>query len=601
MKDEAIEAVRIKNMNRLVVHRGPDGEGYYFGDNFAFGHRRLSIIDLSEKAAQPMLYGDRYVLIFNGEIYNYIEIRDLLASKGYKFHTDSDTEVILAAYDFWGVECVHQFNGMWAFAIYDKDRHEIFCSRDRFGVKPFYFTKNETNFSFGSEIKQLLEFQEKISCNKKLLIDFLVTGVLEHSDETFFNGIQKLPQGHHLIYDLSSHRYEIVPYYEIATDNKIHDLTFEESLEMYRSRLNDSIAWRLRADVKVGTCLSGGIDSSCVATLASKSYAVQSNEPFIALHAKSTEVPTDESEYAAKVADSSGMNLHIVEPQTSQFIENIEEVIRVQEEPFGGPAIFMQYFIMKMAGNIGIKVLLDGQGGDETLLGYEKYYPAFYRYVFKKSGIKAFFKAIKDSNRNNDRMNFFWTGKFFFGTMLVSLRKFIFRRRTFFMKPYLNDFPFLKEFSQAYNDITGLQKLEIRKMMIPELLRYEDKNSMYHSIETRLPFLDYQDVETALSIRPEYKIKDGWTKYISRKILDPLLPAEIVWRKNKLSYNAPVDTWMNAIDQRFLEEIAGSEIIEKITHKDKIIKNPDRINPIVRWRLFNIAVWERVYGVRILE
>lgn len=370
-----IKKEEIKSINDLIYHRGPDDEGFYFGKNFAFGHRRLSILDLSSDGHQPMTYLDKYVITYNGEVYNYLEIKEELQKDGYTFCSHTDTEVILASYDKWGENCVNRFNGMWAFAIYDKEKNIIFCSRDRFGVKPFYYTEIDNNFVFGSEIKQLLEFYEDRYVNKKVLMNYLVIGYENYNNETFFENIFKLQQSHNLIYNLTDHTYFEKRYYDIK--NEILNINENESIELYNEKLFQSVKLRLRSDVKVGTCLSGGLDSSSIAGIASILNKKVTDEKFVAIHAKSTEKKSDESNYAKKVAEHCNLELNIIEPSKRDFVEVLDEVIYTQEEPFRSPSIIMQYFVMKKAKDIGCTVLLDGQGGDETLLGYERYYPAY--------------------------------------------------------------------------------------------------------------------------------------------------------------------------------------------------------------------------------
>ena len=273
-----IDSNILKDMNDKITHRGPDDEGFYFGDNFAFGHRRLSILDLSQDGHQPMHFNDRYTIIYNGEVYNYLELRKELKKEGYSFQSSSDTEVILASYDKWGEECVNKFNGMWSFAIYDKTKNTIFCSRDRFGIKPFYYTEINKKFIFGSEIKQLLEFRPKNIVNKSILIDYIVTRFEDYNNDTFFEGIKRLPQSHNLIYDLNNHSYEIKKYYQISFNDDIENYTLDESVKRYKSELERAVEYRLRSDVKVGTCLSGGLDSSSVASIAAKKYNQESEK-----------------------------------------------------------------------------------------------------------------------------------------------------------------------------------------------------------------------------------------------------------------------------------------------------------------------------------
>lgn len=591
-KNIAIGQDEIKLINDLISHRGPDDEGFYMGINFAFGHRRLSILDLSKDGHQPMeLKG--FCISYNGEIYNYLELKQELEANGYSFKTKTDTEVILASYDFWGQECVSKFNGMWAFALYDKAKNIIFCSRDRFGVKPFYFTQNDDKFVFGSEIKQLLVFTKPVA-NQKILLDFLVTGFLEHTNETFFKDIFKLDSSSNLVYDLNTQSYEIYKYYEIKTSEKLANLDEIKSINEYEKELKRAIELRLRSDVRVGTCLSGGLDSSSVASIAASLY--DGSEKFKAIHAKSIEKATDESEFAKIVAKEANLDLNIVKPDSDEFKKYIDEVVYTQEEPFGGPSIFMQYFVMQKAKEIDCKVMLDGQGGDETLLGYERYYPAVYVDIFKKNGLLKAYEAMRESAKNNANLGFKKILFYTIGSLFAKLRIKGYKQIASFIKTN-NNFSFLKTISKHYLSVTNLQKYEITTSNLPQLLRYEDKNSMRHSIETRLPFLDYKTLETALSINSNFKIKNGWSKYILRKIIDKSLPKSVVWRKNKLGFNAPDNIWLKSIDMK--AEIEKSSILNEICNKDELSLKFDKLNKKLKWRLYNVALWQRIYDVKL--
>jgi asparagine synthase (glutamine-hydrolysing) len=599
-KNETIEIDNIKRINDLIKHRGPDDEGFYIEKNFAFGHRRLSILDLSNDGHQPMHYKNKYIITYNGEIYNYLEIKEELIAYGYEFNSHTDTEVILASYDKWGEECVTKFNGMWAFALYDKEKNKIFCSRDRFGIKPFYYTEIDGKFVFGSEIKQLLDFYENKVVNKNILIDYIVTGIIEHNNETFFTNIYKLEQSHNLIYNLENNQYKSYRYYDIHFDKKASNLNCTASVLKYKNQFLRSISFRLRSDVKVGTCLSGGLDSSSVAACAASIYNKSTGNKFTAIHAKSIEKPSDESYYAKRVADHSNLDLNIIEPKVDDFKKVIDEVIYTQEEPFGGPSIFMQYFVMKKAKELNCKVMLDGQGGDETLLGYEKYYPAAYVDILKKDGLFKAIKMVKYSNKNNHKMSFKWILKYTIGGLFSTLRKLEYKRKTSFIeKKYLNEFSFIDKLSKSYLQINELQRYEIYHTNLPVLLRYEDKNSMRHSIETRLPFIDYKTLETAFSTNIEYKINEGWTKYLLRKVVDDILPEDVVWRKNKLGFAAPEKTWLESIDADMKEKIFSSNIIETVSNLKKLSKNYNKLSYKTKWRLYNIAVWENIYDVKI--
>lgn len=579
----------IQKINDLISHRGPDDEGFYFEKNFAFGHRRLSILDLSSDGHQPMHYLDKYTITYNGEVYNYLEIKEELIKYGYKFSSQTDTEVIIASYDKWGEDCVHKFNGMWAFAIYDKEKEIIFCSRDRFGVKPFYYTEIDNKFVFGSEIKQLLEFYEERFVNKKILMDFLIIGYENHINETFFENIFKLQESHNLIYDLKSNSFEIKRYYDI----KQTEINLDEnsSVDLYKSKFMNSIELRLRSDVKVGTCLSGGLDSSSIAAIASSMYKKDSNEKFIAIHAKSSEHDSDESFFAKEVANSSNLDLKLIEPTKDEFINSIDDVIYTQEEPFGGPSIFMQYFVMKKAKEIGCTVLLDGQGGDETLVGYERYYPSYLMSLCFFDLIKGFFNSSKNSKLSKKQLFAYFV---YFTKAKIRIKR-LQVKNSFIKAKYFNlaSFDILEKNSKNYLNLFELQHQEIFYTQMPHLLRYEDRNSMRHSIETRLPFIDYTVVETALSIPNKYKIKDGWTKYILRRTIDKILPNNIVWRKNKFGFEAPTKSWVNSIEDEIIISISKSKILSEIS--DSI--NLNRLDLNQKWKLFNISKWEDIYKV----
>ena len=373
----------LKQINDLIIHRGPDAEGFYFKNEVGFGHRRLSILDLSELGSQPMTLDD-LTITYNGEIYNYIEIREELQALGYSFKSESDTEVILAAYKQWGKECIHRFNGMWAFAIHDSSNDEVFITRDRFGIKPLYYKESNLGFYFGSEIKQLLYFDDNPTVNKQILFDYLYLSYHHHTNDTFFEGISSLEPGHNLIFCLKTQTFKIKRYYDLKKKEEFEGLNFDEALKKYGEKIRNSIKLRLRSDVKVGTCLSGGMDSSFIASYASKFYNKNAQERFTAITAKSTEKKTDESHFAKKVVENSNLNWALTEPSKEEFLKYLDEVINVQEEPFGSPSIIMQYFVMKKAKEEGCIVMLDGQGGDETLLGYDRYYAT---YINEQKGI----------------------------------------------------------------------------------------------------------------------------------------------------------------------------------------------------------------------
>ncbi|KAB7889878.1 asparagine synthase (glutamine-hydrolyzing) [Poseidonibacter ostreae] len=590
--NKTVEKIEIEKINRLISHRGPDDEGYFYRDNFAFGHRRLSILDLSSDGHQPMNYKDeKYTITYNGEIYNYIELKNELSELGYNFNSNTDTEVILASYDKWGDDCVSKFNGMWAFSIYDREKEILFCSRDRFGIKPFYYAEVENKFVFGSEIKQLLPFYESNYVNKTILMDYLILGYEAHTNETFFKNIFQLEQGHILKYNLKNHSYVINRFYDINESSLNSEE--DESIESYKSALERSINLRLRSDVKVGTCLSGGLDSSSIASLAAKQYKDDSGQKFTAIHAKSSQKSNDESEYAKIVSEHCDLDLNIVEPTEEDFIKHIDEVIYTQEEPFGSPSIFMQYFVMKKAREIGCTVMLDGQGGDETLLGYERYYSAYLISLGFWKSLQFILNSSKNSKLSIKQLIMYFI---YFTNSKIRLGR-LKKKNSFISSKYFDmvSKEIVEENAKNYLKIFNLQRMEIFKTQMPHLLKYEDRNSMKHSIEARLPFIDYNVLETALNIDNNFKIKQGWTKYILRKTIEKLLPDNVVWRKNKCGFEAPSSLWLKSIEADIEKSIFNSKIIKEITTSIDIKKLDNK----TRWRLFNISKWEALYNVKI--
>ena len=585
------KVVDIKKMTDVVSHRGPDGEGHFVEANIAFGHRRLAIIDLSKDGHQPM-EKDNLVITYNGEIYNYLEIRDELEHNGWVFSTKTDTEVILKAYQHWGEDCVQKFNGMWAFAILDKAKNKIFCSRDRFGIKPFHYHENKASFLFSSEIRQLLIHIKERKVNKQILFDFLYLGYHHHNNDTFYQSIFSLAPGHNLIFNLQNNTYKIVQYYILTLNKEQAELSFDDALELFQDTLDEAIKLRLRSDVRVGTCLSGGMDSSYIAATAARLYNKNNEDRFMAITAKSIEKRTDESHFAKMVVDSSSLDWKLTQPSKEDFLEAVDQVIETQEEPFGSPSIVMAYFVMKKAKEEGCTVLLDGQGGDEALLGYERYYIA---YINQQKGL---FKKIKSAIAisKNSKLSFkdiFLYTIYFNNASVRALRQL---RRYGYIKPKYRSFVnkrLLQKVAGSNKNIRTLQEFEITKVQMQKLLKFEDRNSMHFSIETRVPFVDYKVVELAYSLPFSYKMFEGWSKYILRKSAKDKLPDEIVWRRNKFGFEAPTKTWLSD-KEMFFSEIKNSLFIKEFVQIEKLHKGIDDIS---LWKLYNIAVWAKKFNV----
>lgn len=566
---------------KRISHRGPDYSSVTQYNKVLLGHNRLSIIDLHDNAAQPMDYGERYTIVFNGEIYNYKELREELISLGYSFSTQCDTEVLIASYSVWKEQCVQKFNGMWAFVIYDKQEDKVFVSRDRFGIKPLFYYQDQTVIVFASEIKALLPFVDKVCVNFDVLAPYITRGIMDFSSMTFFKGIYRVMPATNGFINLKNNHISFSKYFSVDT-KKDKNLTSNEVYTLFE----DSIKLRLRSDVKVGACLSGGLDSSSIVALANEHYA----HDLTLIHAKSSLIQSDESQYAQRVADYLNLKLHIVEPSNESFLAYLDDVFISQDEPFGSTSIFMQYLVMKKAKELGCKVMLDGQGADEIFLGYEHYLTYIYKEHKKLACFdeEKFFDELKlfriskeqileAANRVND----------FEKTWDIIVTQGTIREK------YLDKDLFYELLKVV--DSKNFQTRELYNKSLQALLRYEDRDSMAFGVEARLPFMDYRLVEAVLNQPIDRKFEKGYLKYFLRKMIDKadVLPEDITWRYNKMGFEAPQALWIEQNRDMMLSTIHSSKIINELfTHID--IRRDDFL-----WKLFSIAKWEEVYNVNI--
>lgn len=582
----------LKCMLSALRHRGPDGHGTLIENRVALGHQRLSILDLSSAANQPFRFGDLSI-VFNGEIYNYLELRATLLERGHSFLTTSDTEVLLHAYAEWGEECLNKLDGMWAFCIFNRSNNQVFLARDRFGIKPLYYVWDSRDFYFSSEIKGLLQVPTvSRRMNVKNVADYLILGLTDHNEQTCFMDVHQLAPGKAMRLDAGTQSIQIFRYYDLQ--RRIEQIP-TPSTESYADALQHAIDTHLRSDVAVGTCLSGGLDSSVVAALASTLYRKNSSRPFIAITARSGDPKNDETGYARKVVERRCLEWHTVSPTYDSFRSEFERCLWHQEEPVVSPSVYMQYAVMAKARAVGLKVLLDGQGGDETLAGYERYYVAFFHELARAAKFRTLCSEFFNARRHS-KLGFFQLVAHFTYFSSSTLRwQLALRRGTgvadFVVSAARESFETL---TRSPNSLRDFQLKEICEYQLPHLLRYEDRNSMAHSIEARVPFLDHHCVEVALALRPEDKIRSGFTKYPSRLVAAKVLPAEIAWRTNKVGFEAPETSWRRQHRGVMLSEIEKSHIIRSM------YKNPpqiDQLPPSVAWRLFNLALWERLFKV----
>ncbi len=420
-----VDISSIEKISQTIRHRGPDDEGYLFLDaadimvplrgedtieeltdlahlkghkgsiKLALIHRRLSIIDLSPSGHQPMLTPDgTLAIIFNGEIYNYIELRAELEKPGYTFRSGSDTEVILAAYRQWGEQCVMRFVGMWAFVIFDRPKNILFCSRDRFGIKPFYYTERKGSFAFASEIKALLAANNTgPGLHRPNAIEFLVNNNQNFSGSTFISGINELLPGHNLVYNLAGNNSVLKQYYKLNKSDDLNDISHDEAVSMFSRLINDSISLHIRSDVPVGSCLSGGLDSSTIiAHLAEKELP----GGLSTFTASFPGTPIDECQYINKLKNLYEFSDHFTYPDLKKLISETDPFLWHQDLPVQSTSMFAQWEVMKLANHHRVKVLLDGQGMDEILGGYSEFVGAYLLGQLSGLHFGKFLRTTKD-------------------------------------------------------------------------------------------------------------------------------------------------------------------------------------------------------------
>ena len=558
--NRAIEVREVKTMTDAIVHRGPDGGGQWVNEkgNVGLGHRRLSIIDLSDSASQPMHYLDRYTIVFNGEIYNYIELKSSLEKQGYTFRSESDTEVLLALYDQQKQNCLNFLDGMFAFAIWDELSQQLFCARDRFGEKPFYYTVQQGRFYFGSEMKALWAVGIRKDTNETMMYNYLVSGYVENPEsikDTFYHNTYKLPPASSLL--IKDGEISIHTYWSIDPGFIDTDINEASAKQRFNELFETSVRRRLRSDVPVGSSLSGGLDSSLVVCMIDKISA--GKIPQNTFSARFHDPKLDEGKYMQYVIDSTNVTPHFVYPDEKTLADELDKVIFHQEEPFGSASILAQYKVFELAKKHNVTVLLDGQGADEVLAGYHYFYETYFKELLKTDAVSAAneMKAYVDLTgqttylpANNGRLsikNRLWNH-------IPDKIKLLHKWRA--LLTYRDKFSIGKDFfaenkahyySMPDYDRANLNSHLAYKLQVyglHTLLRYADRNSMAHSREVRLPFLYHELVEFLMTLPAGMKIKNGWTKYIMRASFESLMPKEIVWRKDKLGYEPPQKTWM---------------------------------------------------------
>lgn len=607
-------------MSQSIRHRGPDGEGFVFfskestvpayssetpvinkesrsflfnplqaleavgnGHTLALAHRRLSIIDLSESGHQPMCdTSGNYWLTFNGEIYNYIELKEELQQKGHRFVTHTDTEVLLEAYKEWGTNCLEKFNGMFSFALVDNIQQLVFCARDRVGVKPFYFINTKDVFAFSSEYKAFLKSGLlKFEINEAQQFDFIVNANLENEEESLFKHIRELKPSHAMVYNLQTHEYAVTRYYQLPK-TILTGISEKEIIERIEEKLLNSVRLRLRSDVETGSCLSGGLDSSIIAGMIAQLQPEKTVKLFTAVF---PDEGFDESAYAKLVADRIKGSWKTVSPSAAGFFKDIETLNYFQDLPVWSTSTYSQHQVMKLASENGVKVVLDGQGADELFAGYSHHYMALWKEslslnTFKKireakpsvpSAYKLFSKQlIKDAfGLSVDYSAYFIAAKKHYG-----------KSHNEKLSSSLND--------QLQRDYNGRLK---------SFLKCEDRCSMAFGIESRVPFADDVElVDFIFSIEGRAKIKHGVSKYLLREATKTYVPQQIYNRKDKVGFETPVAKWLRPHKQQVVDSIIAQL---EFVNKDYLVSNYELIlneKPSFLLRLYSFSVWKAIFA-----
>lgn len=602
--DKAMLRSALDAMNRVHHRRGPDGSGVWCESAGGLGHTRLAIIDVSAAGAQPMQHpSGRYVITFNGEIYNYIELREELEALGHTFRTQSDTEVLLNAYVEWGVACFQRLLGMWAFAIVDTADQRLILSRDRFGIKPLYYAVRGTTLVFASTIQAIRASGEApVTLNCQVARDYLLRQSVDETDETFLSGIKQFPAASYAVINLSSdasaRRISPRKYWDVAS--LIAGEHFRGSLNEASSELKEllrnSIALHTRSDVEVGSCLSGGVDSSTIVSiLAALPEGSDIRRTF------SASFPGrifDEARFAELVASRNRLELTQVFPNREDFLDEISTVIEAQGQPFGSTGIYVQWKVFEAIHRHHVKVVLDGQGADEYLGGYFSFYfPFALDALLSFHPIQAMSAVATYARENRYRHH-----------VLRRLRGLAFRLFGFDIgmsnRGHEEIEPLISSQPDAGNCVDprlagiGFKKVLVRYLTahsLPSLLRYEDMNSMWFSVESRVPYLDHRLVEFALRLPSNFLVRRGWTKMVLREAVCSDVPEEVVWRRDKIGFASPEGEWVRSLIStgRFHDLIAsrGADAIVNRERAVNLIEHPGRMDPNYLWRLFNLLQW----------
>jgi len=589
LNGEKADLAVINKMTTSIQHRGPDAEGTHIAGSVGFGFRRLSILDLSPAGHQPMLSDDEQkVMVFNGEIYNYLELRKELEGLGHQFKSSGDTEVLLHAYCEWGSACLDKLNGMWAFVIFDREKRKFFGSRDRFGIKPLYRYRGQDHVFFASEIKAILSSGHySTTTNWSTVSKFLLQGHLNEEQETFYEGIEQVPPGTAFEFDLDGDRNE----WRFWSLENIEESHISDPSSSFYEIFEDAVKLRMRSDVPIGVCLSGGLDSTSIISVMAKlrkNHDPLSGKPLKAFSYISEEF--DESAYIADTIRQTQAELNRLETNPSELWNQLTRVLQYHDEPLHSATALIGFKLMELAADNGVKVVLNGQGADETIGGYHSYFSNYWTSLLRSGRIGGTLSEIKAfcAEHGGDSRDFF----------LKTLRRFYrselgripaYRKIANFRKQKIlsNDPLFspdiiehlrLSDRGYMNETLNTALRYSVEHRPLPLYLRIEDRNSMAHSVEARLPFLDYRLVSLLWKLPSHWKMRGPWNKYILREAMRGHLPESVRSRADKMGFPTSVRQWFSNQWYEPMQDLLGSQEARQrgIYRIDLIRKELDR-------------------------
>jgi asparagine synthase (glutamine-hydrolysing) len=614
---EPVAPENIRKMMRLLEHRGPDDQGIFIEDNVGFGFLRLSILDLSPLGNQPMFdETKRYMIVHNGEVYNYLELRKQLQNKGYIFKSNTDTEVILKSYIEWGEDCLNKFNGMWAFCIYDSNENTIFIARDRFGVKPFYYYLDNNKFIFASEIPVIISVLPKTNApNRQSIFDYLVFNRTDQTEDTFFENIRKLQHGHCMRITLDSellnsanqqhgwksinNNISIKKWYDLR--ERVKNVIPFRSEKEYQEIFSSAVGLRLRSDVPVGVCLSGGLDSSSIVGILLNQFRRTDLNTFSAVYGSN--VYGDESEYINEFKPYL-LNMYFTNPTGDTLFRDLDVFVKAHGEPIPSTNPYAQFKVMELAkGNV--VVTLDGQGADEQLAGYHYFFGFYFKELFKRLQILRLGSEVINYLINQRSL----LGLKSFGYFMLPEKirgEARIKEKGYLKSSFVNNF--IKT-NQVTHNIYGSDSLmnallDHFEYKLEHLLKWEDRNSMWFSLEARVPFLDYRLVEKTLALDPEWIIRKGNTKYILRESMNGIIPTKIKNRQDKVGFATPAADWFRS---KAFGDYVRDTLIDSPILNDNIINRGKAINIYKKhlrgkvdinreiWKWINLDKWYRSF------